>query len=59
MVTTAGVEYREDGNDFIIPNTPGAALPSAGGPGTWLLTILGSILILGAGILLWRRQRLI
>ena len=59
MVTTAGVEYKEDGNDFIIPNTPGAALPSAGGPGTWLLTILGSILILGAGILLWRRQRLI
>ena len=34
-------------------------LPSAGGPGTRLFTILGSILILGAGILLWRRRRLI
>jgi LPXTG-motif cell wall-anchored protein len=45
--------------EFIIPNTPGAALPNTGGPGTRLFTILGSILILGAGVLLWRRRRLI
>ena len=41
-----------------VKNTPGAALPYTGGPGTRLFTILGSILILGAGVLLWRRGRL-
>ena len=40
-------------------NKPGAALPNTGGPGTRLFTILGSILIFGAGVLLWRRRRLI
>ena len=44
---------------FIVGNEPGAALPNTGGPGTRLFTILGSILILGAGVLLWRRRRLI
>ncbi len=44
---------------FIVPNTPGAALPNTGGPGTRPYTVLGSILILGAGVLLWRRRRLI
>ena len=44
---------------IVIGNTPGAALPNTGGPGTRLFTILGSILILGAGVLLWRRRRLI
>ena len=42
-----------------VENEPGAALPNTGGPGTRLFTILGSILILGAGVLLWRRRRLI
>ena len=42
-----------------ITNTPGVQLPNTGGPGTRLFTILGSILILGAGVLLWRRRRLI
>ena len=48
-------------NELIIRygNPPGTALPNAGGPGTHLYTILGSILILGAGVLLWRRRRLI
>ena len=44
---------------FEIPNPAGVALPNTGGPGTRLFTILGSILILGAGVLLWRRRRLI
>ena len=48
-----------EGTTLEIPNTPGAALPNTGGPGTRLFTILGSILILGAGVLLWRRRRLI
>ncbi len=42
-----------------VKNTPGAPLPNAGGSGTQLFTILGSILTLGAGVLLWRRRRLI
>lgn len=41
-----------------IKNSFVAALPITGGPGTRLFTILGSILILGAGVLLWRRRRL-
>ena len=49
----------DSGNEFTVENEPGAALPSTGGPGTQLFTILGSILILGAGVLLWRRRRLI
>ena len=44
---------------FTVGNTPGVALPSTGGPGTRLFTILGSSLILGAGVLLWRRRRTI
>ena len=42
-----------------ITNTPGVQLPNTGGPGTRLFTVLGSILILGAGVLLWRRRRTI
>ena len=42
-----------------VMNTAGYELPSTGGPGTRIFTILGSILILGAGALLWRRRRLI
>ena len=42
---------------YRITNNPGVELPATGGPGTRLFTILGSILILGAGILLWRRRR--
>ena len=44
---------------IVVGNTPGVELPHTGGPGTRLFTILGSILILGAGVLLWRRRRLI
>ena len=40
-----------------VGNTPGPTLPHTGGPGTRIFTILGSILILGAGALLWRRRR--
>jgi len=42
---------------YEIANNAGCELPSTGGPGTRLFTILGSILILGAGLLLWRRRR--
>ena len=42
-----------------VKNTPGASLPNAGGPGTRRFSILGSIMILGAGVLLLRRRRMI
>ena len=44
---------------FQIGNEPGAALPNAGGHGTHFFTILGTILILGAGTLLRRKRRII
>ena len=52
------VTLEDDNMTIIISNTPGAALPNTGGPGTRLFRILGSILIAGAGVLLWRRKRL-
>ena len=56
-----GLVRLDDKNELIIivGNEPGVALPNTGGPGTRFFTILGSILILGAGVLLWRRRRLI
>jgi LPXTG-motif cell wall-anchored protein len=61
QVTDSSLEPEAGSQEiaFEIPNTPGAALPNTGGPGTRIFTILGSILILGAGVLLWRRRRLI
>jgi len=49
----------DSGNEFTIENEPGAALPNTGGPGTRLFTILGSVMICLAGVLLWRRQNLV
>ena len=40
-----------------VMNNPGAVLPSTGGPGTRNYTILGSLLIAGSGLLLFRRRR--
>ena len=51
MASTAG------DNSFYIENEPGAVLPSSGGPGTKLFTILGSVLIVGAALLLRRRRK--
>ena len=48
-----------DANNITVTNQKGVALPNAGGPGTRLFTILGAVLILGAGVLLCRRRRLI
>jgi LPXTG-motif cell wall-anchored protein len=46
-------------NSFFIENKPGASLPHTGGHGTRIFTILGAILIAGAGLLLLRRRRAI
>ncbi|MBQ9662305.1 MAG: LPXTG cell wall anchor domain-containing protein [Oscillospiraceae bacterium] len=53
------LSYSTTDEAILVKNTPGVALPNTGGPGTRIFTILGSILILGAGVLLWRRRRLI
>ena len=55
-----GIEAQSVSNvSFRISNEPGAALPHTGGPGTGIFTILGSLLIAGAGLLLWRKRRTI
>ena len=40
-----------------IENTPGAALPNSGGPGTTWIYLIGSILLLGCGTILVARRR--
>ena len=40
-------------------NNPGVALPSTGGPGTKLFTILGLAMMMGAGVMLFRRRGMI
>ena len=51
-----------DGNngvfDTTIKNLPGTVLPSTGGMGTTLFYVLGSILVLGAGVLLVSKKRM-
>jgi len=42
---------------FTVENTPGAALPESGGPGTRMFTLIGSMLLAFACIFLkWRRE---
>ena len=53
------ITKSETSSVYTVQNEPGSALPNTGGPGTRLYTILGTILILGAGVLLCRRRRLI
>lgn len=52
-------EAPAGGNDtFPINNKKGTELPSTGGVGTTMFYIIGSILVLGAGILLVTRRRM-
>ena len=55
----SGISQIGDVYQLKVTNDEGVTLPNAGGPGTRLFTILGSILILGVGVLLWRRRRTI
>ncbi len=53
------VELTKSGNTitFTVENTHSAALPSAGGSGTWIYRMIGLILIAGAGFWLLIRKR--
>lgn len=42
--------------DNTIINQSGSQLPSTGGMGTWLFYMLGTMLVLGAGVLLVSRR---
>ena len=42
---------------FTVGNTPGAALPSTGGPGTSMFYVFGSIITLLAAVLLITKRR--
>ena len=55
--TMAFEDENVDGT-YYIQNEPGVALPSTGGPGTGLFYILGSILVIGAGLMLKNRSRI-
>jgi len=57
IAVTSGEFAKASDNTLTISNIPGEELPNTGGPGTRLFTILGSIMVAGAGILLWRRRR--
>ena len=54
-----GRSHTADGvYQIIITNTAGAELPEAGGIGTTIFYILGSILVLGSGIYFIARRRI-
>ena len=42
---------------IVVGNEPGASLPSTGGPGSRIFTMLGTILALGAGLMLVQRKK--
>ena len=60
-IKLGNVELTKEGNIFMftVENTSGAALPYTGGPGTRIFTILGAILIAGAGFMMWKRRRVV
>ena len=54
---SGGISQIGDTYQLKVTNDEGAVLPSTGGPGTRLFTILGTILIAGAGLLMLRKRR--
>ncbi|MBR4164125.1 MAG: LPXTG cell wall anchor domain-containing protein [Solobacterium sp.] len=53
--TYTGVELKDDNTTIEVMNIPGTPLPSTGGSGTKMFTVMGILLIMGAGFLLGRR----
>ena len=58
-VGTATVSYGTDSTGTVkVENKTGAELPSTGGIGTTIFYVLGSILVLGAGVVLVVKKRM-
>lgn len=55
--TYSDVSLLDNNTTIAVKNTPGTSLPNAGGPGTRLFYIFGSILTAGCAILLIARRR--
>lgn len=51
------ISLDSDGVTIIVDNTPGAALPNTGGPGTRFFIIFGSMMIAAAGALLLMKRK--
>ena len=49
----------DDNTTIAVKNNPGPALPSTGGPGNKYIHILGLMMTAGAGLLLWKKKRLL
>lgn len=54
-----GISHNTEADTYTltVTNDAGVELPNTGSIGTRLFTLLGGILTLGAGALLWRRRR--
>ena len=52
------VTYDSTNKAFTVRNTPGAALPNTGGPGTNQIYLLGIMLtgIAGMGLVMWKKR---
>jgi len=58
MNVTVSATTSVAGIDVEIPNTPGTELPETGGIGTTIFYAIGSILVVGAGVLLISKKRM-
>ena len=57
--TYTDVSLLDDNTTIAVKNNPGPALPSTGGPGNRYIHILGLMMTAGAGLLLWKKKRLL
>jgi len=57
-ITVDGEELGENVYTFDVVNNQGSVLPSTGGIGTTIFYIVGSILVIGAGVVLVTRRRM-
>ena len=48
----------ENGTAIIVKNNMGSTLPSTGGMGTTIIYIVGAVLVVGAGVLLFTKKRM-
>jgi LPXTG-motif cell wall-anchored protein len=54
----SGTSLNTSGTEFRIVNNKGSELPTTGGMGTTLFYVLGTVLVLGAGVLLITKKRM-